>query len=163
VHLRDRDALCGALTALVQGFLFRNDFAGSAQLQDASSPSPRKRRRVQVQPDEGTLPVLPLPRRKPPPIDMVEFVFDPRNPDEGEVVWVDPQTNVSYAIDMATGNSYPADRGRAARAQQNTVDDSPAQLPRQRRTLGVVGAPRPQQNSTPEWIRRALDVCSPPG
>jgi DNA mismatch repair protein MLH3 len=77
------------------------------------------------------------------------------------VIWTDPNTNESFIVDMATGNSYPMDRSRAVRAQGSQSSKAHYPPVAKRCTisapsyrLSAEGATA--DHSTPDWIQRAL-------
>jgi hypothetical protein len=81
--------------------------------------------------------------------------------DGEEVLWTDPETGKAYRVDMATGNSYPADRPRLSQQVTGQLPARPA-LGGTRRTLnnipGRSAGPEQARGDAPEWIQKALQV-----
>lgn len=77
------------------------------------------------------------------------------------MIWTDPNTNRSYAVNMNTGNSYPVNQARSLReysADDHRIHD--VQETKRRIPLSHSSPNLLQQADAPDWIKRALEVSS---
>ena len=148
------------VSSVIQSFLIRHGFASQKSVEERSprqngSPSPHKRRRIapdnsqassnskpDICNDPKSTDVIPLfinPVRK--SYLYVEIILTkPKDDINGDtIIWKDPTTGETFAVDTRTGNSYPQETSLFNGHEQGI----------KRRTLRVS-----------EWLKKGKDPCS---
>ncbi|GLB34064.1 putative mutL C terminal dimerisation domain contatining protein [Lyophyllum shimeji] len=122
LQFRQKDAVVAFLSSSVESFLVRNGFLVPGQPKpqqpgsNRSSPSPRKRRKVDFPDDSGyaeTMHISVPPSETEyddaiinrPAVQL--FTLDTGNEDARDIAWLDPNTGETFIVDSRTGNSHP--------------------------------------------------------
>ncbi|KAF8514845.1 hypothetical protein BU17DRAFT_52124 [Hysterangium stoloniferum] len=175
IHVKDSDAVCGLLSNTIQSFLFKNGFAsspaptpkkGNISRRSTGSPSPRKKRRLDINdmdmlcaPTTGT-PAPPRPFSASNSNDEPVAITNPSTDHNRETRWTDPQSGQVYLVDRKTGNSYLANENRV-----ETDNAPPHNIPPGRRSLVDTSRLRDPQvqdsccseyAGVPGWMQQAL-------
>ncbi|KAI4522384.1 hypothetical protein K525DRAFT_238039 [Schizophyllum commune Loenen D] len=168
VNFEDRRSVIDLLDKAISSFLSRNGFR-------ASTPSPRKRRKISL--DGLGVEVTPprraasMPKRTSVPVYISRAssfpVANAHSTDErpstatrcgdDEEMWTDETTGEVYIIDKRSGNSY---RLKDERQRDAEVEDDPNGTSHRgaRRTLKLGQQSNATLGETPSWIRKALEV-----
>ncbi|KAL1685730.1 hypothetical protein GGG16DRAFT_65728 [Schizophyllum commune] len=168
VNFEDRRSVIDLLDKAISSFLSRNGFR-------ASTPSPRKRRKISL--DGLGVEVTPsrraasMPKRTSVPVYISRAssfpVANAHSTDErpstatrcgdDEEMWTDETTGEVYIIDKRSGNSY---RLKDERQRDAEVEDDPNGTSHRgaRRTLKLGQQSNATLGETPSWIRKALEA-----
>lgn len=172
--MQDSEAVSAFMSSVIQAFLVRHGFAkemhGRQRQMGAtgakggkwSSPSPRKKRRLDPRQDHD---LAISPSRSPArtveerqhATPLIACQNNESN-EPGHLLWTDPRTNIRYAVDKRTGNSYPLgmhDEG----GNSHDIDEPFTQRPTSAHTRRTIGIRRQDgEGDTPRWIQKALTV-----
>ncbi|KAF8914223.1 hypothetical protein CPB84DRAFT_1758748 [Gymnopilus junonius] len=172
VQLRNKSNVIAFLSTTIRSFLqkhgFLNDNQHDSRHHSSISPSPRKRKKLDLdnsEPDSiSEISGLSLPdRHRASGIPLPDDLYTSMDEISRETVWTDPSTGERFVVNLRTGNSFPQG-GRHRQAENKAPDIGCTVQQEGRRTLRQQDSNTSAradyyncQSPVPAWLEQALD------